>query len=454
MSFLDVIAAISTPPGISGVALIRMSGEGALEIADSVFRGRKKPSQTPTHRVLHGYIVDPETEEKIDEVLLTVMRGPKSYTGEDVVEISCHGGRLVPSLVLETLIKAGARMAEPGEFTKRAYLNGKMDLLQAHGLLELVTAVSKEALRIARKKLEGETSKFFVRTKETFLSVLKEFEARLDFPEDVPELEEERARKLILSLKKHLEELLKKGREGRRFIEGVNVVIVGRPNVGKSTLFNALLGKDRAIVTEVPGTTRDTISEEIILGGIPIKLYDTAGWRAVEDLIEKIGVQRTEEKIEEATLVLFVVDVSSKIKREDIELYEKIKGNRIVVLNKIDLGFSVNLKPLKIDKGVPVFKVSSLYGTGVEELKNGLISFLTTDTTELEFGISRREEGLLLSSLMEVKQALLKLDEGMPLEIITYHLRESIKRIDEILGIGDIPDAILNEIFSTFCIGK
>jgi tRNA modification GTPase len=449
----DVIAALSTPPGISGVALIRMSGEGVLEIADRVFRGKQKPSETPTHRVLYGYIIDPETGERVDDVLLTVMRRPKSYTGEDVVEISCHGGRVVPSLVLETLIKAGARLAEPGEFTKRAFLNGKMDLLQAQGLMELVMAVSKEGARMARRKLEGETSEYFKKTREIFLTTLREFEARLDFPEDVPELEKNEAMELISALKEHLEELLERGREGRRFLEGVNVVIAGKPNVGKSTLFNTLLGRERAIVTEIPGTTRDTISEEIILGGIPIKLYDTAGWREVKDMIEKMGIEKTEERIGEASLVLFVIDVSGELEREDIELYEKIKGDKIIVLNKIDLGHRVDLKGINIE-GVPIFKVSSLYGTGIDELKKGILSHISSGISEPDFGISRREEGLLLSSLMEVKEALKKLEEGMPLDIITHHLRESMKRIDEIIGIGDIPEAILNEIFSNFCIGK
>lgn len=452
MRISDIIAAISTPPGISGVALIRMTGEGCIDLADKVFRGKHSLKDLEERKIAHGEIVDPDTGEVVDEVLLWYMKAPRSYTGEDMVEISCHGGRVVPFMVLEALIKAGARLAEPGEFTRRAFLNKKFNLIEAQGLLELINATSRDGAKIAYKKLRGELSKKFEDTRKIFLEVLREFSARIDFPEYVGELSVEKERELLLKLREHLKNILKEGREGRKYVEGIEVAIVGKPNVGKSTLFNAILGKERAIVTPVPGTTRDLVSEEIILEGIPVKIYDTAGWRKVKNIVERIGVERAQETAEKAGLILFVVDGSQEMDEEDRKLYEKISDkSHIIVVNKKDLGIKIDVEELK-PQG-PKVEVSSLLGEGIDKLKKLIVKELTTGTHP-SFDLSRREESLILSSLKEIEEGLSALKRGLPLDIITFHVEEALRKIDELLGIGEIDEAILDEVFSHFCIGK
>ncbi len=454
---MDTIAAISTPHGIGGIAVIRVSGEKATEIVDKVFKGKKPIREIPSHRVTYGRIVNPETGETIDDVLVTVMKAPHSYTGEDVVEISSHGGLIIPARILETLIKNGARLAKPGEFTERAFLNGKIDLIQAVGVKELIEATSPQAAHLARKRLEGEFSQKFGKLKDALIDVLKEVEARVDFEEDVPPLDPEFLKNSIESIIQNIDEIIRVGERGQKVFEGIRIVIAGRPNVGKSTLFNRILNEERAIVTDIPGTTRDIISEQILIDGVPVRLMDTAGLRETREAVELIGVNLAKETIEDADVVVFVIDGSDGIHPEDVEIFKKIDVPlKILVENKIDRGLKVNDEDILSYFGeVEFFKVSSLSGEGID----GFLENLSKRLKEKfviggEMSITNREKGLLLSAKEDLKEALKVHGQGYPLDIVSFHIREAINRLNEIFGIGDIPERVLDRIFEEFCIGK
>ncbi len=454
---MDTIAAISTPRGIGGIAVIRVSGDRAIEIVDKVFHGKKSLKDLKSHRVTYGKIVDPETGETIDDVLVIVMRAPSTYTGEDVVEISSHGGLIIPGLILEILLKNGARLAQPGEFTERAFLNGRMDLVQAVGVKEVIEATSRKALKIARKRLDGELSSRFDTLKNQLIDLLKEVEARVDFEEDVPPLDDSFLKQSISNVITTINILIEKGEKVQKLFEGIRVVIAGRPNVGKSTLFNRILNEERAIVTDIPGTTRDVISEQILLNGFPVRLMDTAGLRETREKVELIGINLARESLQKADLVLFIIDGSEPMNPEDIEFFRKIEVPiKMLVVNKIDRGMKVDLEKLKEIAGEnPVCTVSSLTGEGMDRLMDRITNLLE-DNFSLpgELNITEREKGLLLSARSDLEEALKVQKEGYPLDIVSFHIREAIFRLDEILGIGDIPERVLDRIFEEFCIGK
>jgi tRNA modification GTPase len=450
----DTIAAISTPPGIGGIALLRISGPDALPVADRVFRGRIKPSESESFRAMHGTAVHPGTGREIDQVVLTPARGPGTYTGEDLVEIGCHGGKRVPRLLLEALIEAGARLAGPGEFTKRAVLHGKLDLVQARAVLEIIEAESEEAVRLARDRLAGRVSARYDGLKSRFLGLLERIEGSLDFPEDIPEPSRSELLDRVNAIGREIETLLREGRKGRAHLRGVDVAIAGRTNVGKSTLFNAILGWPRAIVTEEPGTTRDVVSEPLNLGGFPLTLSDTAGRREPRGTAERMGVDRARERTRSADLVLFVVDASSSITREDADLWAEAKVPAILVLNKIDLGIQANPSVLKVDSS-RLLRVSALNGEGIDGLKRHLEEELVTLYGRAgEFSASIREEGLLHSVRQDLREAESALRDNAPLDIVSIPLHAGLRRLDEILGIGSIPDTVLDRVFRDFCVGK
>ncbi|RKZ00901.1 MAG: tRNA uridine-5-carboxymethylaminomethyl(34) synthesis GTPase MnmE [Candidatus Hydrothermota bacterium] len=448
---MDTIAAIATPPGVAAIAIVRISGEDTLKVLEKVFVRKKGKGRPPSHKVILGYIVDPETHSVIDEVLLTFMKSPRSYTGEDMAEISCHGGKLVPKLVLRAVLKAGARLAEPGEFTKRAFLNGKMDLIRARGVLEIIEAETEKAVLLARERLLGHTSEKLAELRENYLSFLKDLEARIDFEEDVPQISEDYIGKKLQELRENLENLIKTGEANRYYFEGARIAILGKPNVGKSTLFNDLLGQERAIVTEEAGTTRDIISESVIWNGIPLTLYDTAGVREAEGKVESIGIERALELSKRADLRLLLIDCSSPLTSEDMRLLETVEKPRIIVLNKIDLGEKI--KPGDI-KGETVVEVSALKGTGVSELRQKIMEFLERPEVTGTIAFTRREGELLREALRELKEGTERWMEGFPLDILSFHVRKSLEKLELLLGISDIPEETLSRIFSEFCIGK
>ncbi len=446
----DPIVAIATPFGESAIGVVRLTGRGVLELARRFFRTKSDIKPRYAH---YGTLVDPEGEV-IDEGVLIYYRAPNSYTGEDMVEISLHGNPLILRKTLELFLKAGCRLAQPGEFTKRAFLNGKMDLTQAEAVAELISAKTELARKLALRQLKGELSRYIEPLRESLLELCAYIEADIEFSEeDIPTLTREQVLELVDRVLKGIEELLRTAGVGRLVREGIKLAIVGKPNVGKSSLFNALLKEDRAIVTDIEGTTRDYIEESINLRGIPVRLIDTAGIRSTRDPVERIGVERSLTKIKEADIVLFVVDASRKLTEEDRRIYEQVRGrNLIVVLNKIDLGEKL---PLEIFEGQSIIKVSALTGHGLENLEEEILRKVGAAIPEgLNIYVSVRHEELLRKSkeVLESFRDRYNREEMSP-EIAMLDIREAADYLGEIVGHITTED-VLGNIFAKFCIGK
>ncbi len=448
----DTIVAPATAPGEAALAIIRLSGKKAFAIADSVFSGGVQLSEAPSHTIHHGFIIDPATKKKIDEVLASVFRAPKSYTAEDSIEISCHGGRAVVATIVEALVRAGARPAQPGEFTQRAFLNGRIDLAQAEAVADLISAQSEASRKSSLEQLEGHLSKKVNLLRESLLDVLAEVEANLDFPEEG--IEPQRAGQISATLTgviSQVRTLAKSFKEGRVLREGYSVVIAGRPNVGKSSLLNALLQKERAIVTPVPGTTRDTIEEWVLFSGVPVRLVDTAGLRERGGKIEKEGMRRTEEAIQKSDLVLLMLDASQKLNDEDEKLLEKYEGRKKILLyNKIDL---MSERPDGLESNGTLY-ISAALGTGLDRLKEKIARLaLPSFGTESVLVTSARHKEALAKGFVYLLRARRGLERGKGLELVAFELRRAVDALGEITG-EIVTEDILGRIFSKFCIGK
>jgi len=458
----DTIAAISTPLGEGGIGIVRLSGKDSIKIAERIFMSKNKSiKDSQSYRVLYGYIKDPSTGNKIDEVLVTVMRAPHSYTREDVIEINCHGGMVILRKTLELVLKQGARLADPGEFTKRAFLNGRIDLIQAEAVLDLIRSKTDESRRIAIEQLQGGLSEKVTVLRDRLTELCAHVEAYIDFPED--EIETASKQEMLDSMKeieRKLKKLLSTYNEARFFREGLSTAIVGRPNVGKSSLLNALLQKDRAIVTEIPGTTRDVIEEYLNINGLPLRIMDTAGIRAVQDIAEKEGVRRSLQSIENADLVIPIFDSSEPLKDEDFKVMEKIKGkNVIVVMNKCDLPavvYKVELNSCLAPNNTNIMSISATRGDGLEELKERIFNTCLKDWKEEREGVvvtNLRHKISIENAKVSLERAITGLIENQPLDIFAFELRDSLDRLGEIVGAVTTED-ILNKIFNDFCIGK
>jgi tRNA modification GTPase len=468
----NTIAAISTPPGHSGIGIVRLTGRDALKIADKIFRSPKKKliKRTPSHRILYGHITDPLSKETIDEVLVSVMKAPDTYTKEDVVEINCHGGPVPLRRVLELVLRAGARLAEPGEFTRRAFLNGRIDLAQAEAVIDIINALTVQSQKTAVRQLKGNLSKKIEAIREMIIELTAFVEAYIDFPEDdIETISLVDMEKRAMAIKQSLEELVRSSRYGMILREGLKTAIIGRPNVGKSSLLNALLEHDRAIVTEAPGTTRDVIEEYLNINGIPVRIMDTAGIREVKDIAEQEGVKRSLGAMEDANLVLLVLDGSEELHETDRELIRKSEHKkRIIVINKTDLPQKINPPSSPFSKGgnfVPLLEkegsgeislcISAKSGTGLDELKDkiaetvlqGHVEDSTTTVTNV------RHVHALESALASINSFITAADRKTSPEFLSVELREALDAIGEIIGITT-PEDILNKIFSDFCIGK
>lgn len=457
----DTIAAISTPPGEGGIGIVRLSGKDAFKIADRLFHSPKgkKISEVHSHRIVYGFVKDPLTNDTIDEVLVSVMRSPNTYTREDIVEINCHGGMLPLRKVLELVIREGARLAEPGEFTKRAFLNGRLDLSEAEAVIDLIRAKTDESGRIALEQLKGRLSEKILKLREALTQICTFVEAYIDFPEEEIEISSKKEMmESAGSILAELETLLKTYEEGRFFREGLGAAIVGRPNVGKSSLLNALLQKDRAIVTEMPGTTRDIIEEYLNINGLPLRIIDTAGIRESHDMAEREGVKRSLRAIEDADLVIAVVDGAQALHREDIEVLEKVKEkNAVIAINKSDIHGTDRELPSRLKPYSPrIMNISATTGKGLDELKNMIFDSCLKNWKEQKEGIiitNLRHKIAIQAAHDSLGNALKSMETNQPLEITAIDLREALDRLGEIVG-AVTTDDILNRIFSDFCIGK
>lgn len=449
----DTIAAIATPPGEGALAVLRLSGKQALSIADVVFRSRsgRKPSEVPSHTVHYGHVV--REGRIIDEVLLTVFRSPKTFTTEDTVEISGHGGPLVTRLVLETLLAAGARLAEPGEFTQRAFLRGRLDLAQAEAVADLIHARTELALESAHGQLAGRLSQAIQSVRDQMLHVLAHIEAHLDFPdEDIAPHSEAEMMGRIGNARRGLEELLRTATEGRVLRQGLRTAILGKPNAGKSSLMNRLLGQDRTIVSPIPGTTRDTVEETANLGGIPVTLIDTAGLRATDDPVEAEGVRRSEAAARGADLVLIVIDGSQPMEPADLAQWEQYRHRpHLMLMNKCD-------RPVLADvpTGMRAIRISGLTGEGLETLKESIREFVWSGErrwTPSSIAISARHGDAIKRGLEGANRTQEALQNGIGLELAAFELRGALAAVGEIVG-ETTTDDLLDHIFSQFCLGK
>lgn len=457
----DTIAAISTAVGEAGIGIVRLSGKDAIKIANNIFRGinNKTLLDAENRKMVYGHIIDNRNDEIIDEVLIVSMKEPHTYTKENVVEIYCHGGIIPVRKILELLLYNGARLAEPGEFTKRAFLNGRLDLSQAEAVIDIIKAKTDKSFQVSMDQLEGGLSKKVEVIRDTVLSMLAHVEVTIDFPEDdIEEVTyeelEENANRVISEIKK----LLSTADRGKILRDGINTVILGKPNVGKSSLMNALLSENRAIVTDIPGTTRDIIEEHLNIDGIPLRIIDTAGIRETEDLVERIGVDRAKETIESADLIIAVFDISTDLTEEDYNIIDLIKGRKtLVLLNKTDLPKKYSEDRLReLLEGVDIISASVINEVGLDVLEDSIKEMFYSGEIELDSSVvvtNLRHKNQLEKALVNMESALNDIRAQVPLDCIEVDLRDCWENLGEILG-ETIGEDILDKIFAEFCIGK
>lgn len=457
----DTISAISTAIGEAGIGIVRMSGKDSIEIANKIFKGEKieKLKDGENRKLIYGYIIDPEKDEIIDEVLIVYMKGPYTYTREDMVEIYCHGGIIPVRRILELTLKYGARLADRGEFTKRAFLNGRLDLSQAEAVIDMINAKTDKSYDVSLNQLEGSLSKEIREIRDILLNMIAHIEVSIDFPdEDIEEVTYDQLEEDAKKVYEKIDNLLSTADRGRILRDGLNTVILGKPNVGKSSLLNAILRENRAIVTDVPGTTRDIIEEYVNIDGIPLKIVDTAGIRDTEDLVEKIGVDRAKEMVDKADLIIAVFDMSEDLSKEDEKIIDIIRDKKsIILLNKTDL--PVKLDEKQIRKMLPdkkIINTSIVKGIGLDELINSIKDMFYSGEMDIKNEVvitNVRHKNQLLKAKNNIEDGLEAIKLNMPLDCIEVDIRNCWKNLGEISG-DTVTEDILDKIFSEFCIGK
>ena len=453
------IAAISTAMSASGIGIVRMSGPESMDVISRIYRsknGGKNIKEVKSHTIHYGYIFD--GEEVVDEVLVMVMRAPRTYTGEDTVEIDCHGGVYAMKKVLETVLRNGAQIAEPGEFTKRAFLNGRLDLSQAEAVMDVIQAKSAVALKSSLQQLKGSVLRAIKEIRSAILYQIAFIESALDDPEHISlEGYPEKLRKIVDEEYEKVETLLKSADDGRMIQEGIKTVILGKPNAGKSSLLNFLVGEDRAIVTDIAGTTRDTLEEYISLHGISLRIVDTAGIRETEDVVEKIGVGKAKKMAEDADLILYVVDSSLPLDENDREIMELLGGRKsIVIYNKTDLESAVDIKELKEKTGSPVIPVSVVEETGITELEETIKKMFFRGEISFDDEVyitNARHKTALEEALESLKMVRESIETGMSEDFFSIDLMSAYESLGKIVG-ESVGEDLVNEIFSRFCVGK
>ncbi len=446
----DTIVAISTTTGVGAISIIRLSGNEALNIASKVFT--KDLTKVQSHTIHYGFIED--GNEKIDEVLVTVMKAPKTFTREDVVEINCHGGVATTNKVLEVLLENGARLAEPGEFTKRAFLNGRIDLLEAEATMDLISSKAESARKISMSTLTGETSNLIKDLRNELVGIISNIEVNIDYPEyeDIEVLTNENVLPSVQKFKEKLEEIIRKSEDSKVIKEGIKVGIIGKPNVGKSSLLNSLLEEEKAIVTDIPGTTRDIVEGSLIISGIPLNIIDTAGIRKTDDTVEKIGVEKSLKMIDTADLVIYILNNNEKMTDEEKELLDKTKNKkRIIVVNKIDL-------ETKLDKSLldNYIEISAKENIGIDKIKNEikrLFNIGEISSNDMTYLSNARSIALLKKSLNNINEVIEEINNDNPIDIVELSLKDAWNNLGEVIG-ETYTDELLDELFSRFCLGK
>ncbi|HFQ2326120.1 TPA: tRNA uridine-5-carboxymethylaminomethyl(34) synthesis GTPase MnmE [Staphylococcus aureus] len=456
---LDTITSISTPMGEGAIGIVRLSGPQAVEIADKLYKG-KHLLNVPSHTINYGHIIDPESKEVVEEVMVSVLRAPKTFTREDIIEINCHGGILTINRVLELTMTYGARMAEPGEFTKRAFLNGRIDLSQAEAVMDFIRSKTDRASKVAMNQIEGRLSDLIKKQRQSILEILAQVEVNIDYPEydDVEDATTEFLLEQSKEIKQEINRLLDTGAQGKIMREGLSTVIVGKPNVGKSSMLNNLIQDNKAIVTEVAGTTRDVLEEYVNVRGVPLRLVDTAGIRETEDIVEKIGVERSRKALSQADLILFVLNNNEALTQEDYTLYEVVKNEDVIVIvNKMDLEQNIDINEVKDMIGdTPLIQTSMLKQEGIDELEIQIRDLFfggEVQNQDMTYVSNSRHISLLKQARQTIQDAIDAAESGVPMDMVQIDLTRTWEILGEIIG-ETASDELIDQLFSQFCLGK
>lgn len=456
----DTITSISTPMGEGAIGIVRLSGPQAIEIGDILYKGKKKLSEVETHTINYGHIIDPETNETVEEVMVSVLRAPKTFTREDIIEINCHGGILTINRILELTMTYGARMAEPGEYTKRAFLNGRIDLSQAEAVMDFIRSKTDRASKVAMNQIEGRLSDLIKKQRQSILEILAQVEVNIDYPEydDVEDATTDFLLEQSKRIKEEINQLLETGAQGKIMREGLSTVIVGRPNVGKSSMLNNLIQDNKAIVTEVAGTTRDVLEEYVNVRGVPLRLVDTAGIRDTEDIVEKIGVERSRKALSEADLILFVLNNNESLTEDDQTLFEVIKNEDvIVIINKTDLEQRLDVSELREMIGdMPLIQTSMLKQEGIDELEIQIKDLFfggEVQNQDMTYVSNSRHISLLKQARQSIQDAIDAAESGIPMDMVQIDLTRTWEILGEIIG-ESASDELIDQLFSQFCLGK
>lgn len=455
----DTIAAVATPMGEGGVAIIRVSGSEAIEIVDTIYRGKKKLSTVDSHTIHYGHLHAPKTGELVEEVLVSVMRAPRTFTREDVVEVNCHGGIVSVERVLELILDSGARLAEPGEFTKRAFLNGRIDLSQAEAVIDLIRAKTDRAMKVALNQVEGRLSRMIRKLRQNLIEAMAHIEVTLDYPEhDVEDVTQQLLMDKCLEVKEEIGRLLQTASQGKILREGLSTAIIGRPNVGKSSLLNSLVQEEKAIVTDVAGTTRDVIEEYVNVRGVPLRLIDTAGIRETEDIVEKIGVEKSRQLLKKADLVLLVMNYNEPLTQDDYNIFEAVKGfQAILIVNKFDLPQRIDLEEVKRHfPNQPLIMTSAKEETGIDLLEKAIADTFFSGRVQqddLTYVSNARHIRLLRQAEQATDEAIRGIEERMPIDMVQIDIKKAWELLGEVVG-ESVGEDLIDQIFSQFCLGK